>query len=146
MTKFACTNDTFRPAPHDGVRWLDVERDFCLARDLWAKHGQTISLDDWNGFHAAGYRYCAIIKDQAIAAKAAVWRYSEDAWEVAAVSTEPEYRRQGLGKAVVAFVTACIIQSGRVATCTTEPENVAMRRTAESVGFCECGSAAVDSE
>lgn len=68
-------------------------------------------------------------------ALAAVWTYSETHWEVAAVSTAPAVRQQGYGKAVVSFVTAHILAHGRTATISTQDTNVAMRTTAESVGF-----------
>jgi len=64
-----------------------------------------------------------------------VWRYSEEAWEVAAVYTVPAFRRRGYGKAVVSFVTAHILDAGRLATCHTRVDNAAMIATAESVGF-----------
>jgi len=56
-------------------------------------------------------------------------------WEVAAVSTAPASRRRGYGKAVVCFVTAHILEQGRKATIFSDSTNVAMRKTAESVGF-----------
>ena len=61
---------------------------------------------------------------------AAEWRYADDAWEAAAVSTLESHRRRGYGKRVVAFVTAHILASGRLATCHTAPDNLAMLRTA----------------
>ena len=64
-----------------------------------------------------------------------VWRYSETAWEAAAVRTQPDVCRRGYAKAAVSFVTAYILDSGRRATCTTGSDNLAMQRTARSVGF-----------
>ncbi len=66
---------------------------------------------------------------------AAVWRYSEPAWEVAAVWTRPEARHQGYATAAVSFVTAYILEEGRRATCLTDAGNILMKRTAENVGF-----------
>ena len=82
-----------------------------------------------------GYEYAAIIAEGQIVSIAAVWRYSDDAWEAAAVSTNPESRRKRYAKTVVSFVSASILASGRKATCLTRSDNVAMQRTAESVGF-----------
>ncbi len=36
---------------------------------------------------------------------------------------------------MVCFLTAHILGSGRIARCMTEPDNAAMIRTAEQVGF-----------
>jgi predicted GNAT family acetyltransferase len=66
---------------------------------------------------------------------AAVWRYSEVAWEVASVYTRPEVRGRGYAKAVVAFVTTAILGAGKRATCSTASDNRAMQRVAERVGF-----------
>ncbi len=66
---------------------------------------------------------------------AAIWRYSNEAWELAAVSTRPEFRQRGYGQSVASFVTAAILGQGRLATCLTAGDNTAMRRTAESIGF-----------
>ena len=107
-----CTPDSFRPADCSRVRWLE-----------------------WEQNRAEGFRYCAIVEHGAIAALAAVWTYSQTHWEVAAVSTAPAFRKRGYGKAVVCFVTAHILEQGRKATLLTESRNVAILRTAESVGF-----------
>jgi predicted GNAT family acetyltransferase len=117
------------------VRRLDVEREFPLAERLWARRGRALTLEEWRQFHRDGYRYCAIVADGQIIATAAAWKYSDTAWEVAAVGTVEEHRRQGLGKAVISFITAHLLQQGRLATCHTEPDNEAMIRTAQSVGF-----------
>ncbi len=94
-----------------------------------------LSRHDWEEAHEQGYRYCAIVEDGEIAALGAVWRYSEDRWEVAAVGTKPNLRRRGYAKRIVSLAVAHILACGRIATCTTERGNIAMIRAAESVGF-----------
>jgi len=89
-----------------------------------------LSREDWEQNRADGFRYCAIVEHEAIAALAAVWTYSETHWEVAAVSTAPAFRQRGYGKAVVCFVTAHILEQGRKATILTDSTNVAMLKTA----------------
>jgi ribosomal protein S18 acetylase RimI-like enzyme len=118
------------------VRWLIVPDDFNLFRSLWNKYGPNFTLDEWKSLYADGFSYCSIIINGEIIANAAVWKYSDTAWEVAAVSVLPEYRQKGYGKAIVAFVAEYILKSGRIATCTTDEDNIAMRETALSVGFC----------
>jgi ribosomal protein S18 acetylase RimI-like enzyme len=129
-----CTHDSFRPSDCSRVHWLDWQNDYPLARAYWPQD-PPLSREDWEQNRADGFRYCAIVEHEAIAALAAVWTYSETHWEVAAVSTAPASRKMGYGKAVVCFVTAHILEQGRKATILTESTNVAMLKTAESVGF-----------
>lgn len=129
-----CTQDSFRPSDYSRVRWLDWENNYPLARAYWPQD-PPLSREDWEQNRSDGFRYCAIVEQEVIAALAAVWTYSPTHWEVAAVSTAPAFRKRGYGKAVVGFVTAHIIEQGRKATLLTESRNVAMLRTAESVGF-----------
>jgi RimJ/RimL family protein N-acetyltransferase len=127
-----CVADMFRPRQLHAVRWLDVEADYPLARGFWAF---PISPADWRGFRDDGYQYCAVVEDGRIVSIGAIWRYSDHAWELVAVSTRPKFRRQGYGQSVASVVTAAILSEGRRATCLTAADNVAMQRTAESLGF-----------
>jgi len=127
-----CVPNTFRPRQPHAVRWLDVEADYPLARDFWAF---PISPEDWRSFHDEGYQYCAVVEDQRIISIAAAWRYSDHAWELAAVATLPEFRERRYAQSVASFVTAAILDQGRRATCLTAVDNMAMQRTAESIGY-----------
>ena len=131
---YECTAATFRTAARYPARWLDWEDDFALAQVMWP---ETLPLtwEIWQEAREAGYRYCAAVEDGQVQAIAAVWRYSETAWEVAAVSTLPSARGRGYAAAVVSFATASILDAGRRATCTTAADNRAMQRTAERIGF-----------
>ena len=129
-----CTHESFRPRDCSRVRWLDWEQDYPLAQAYWPQD-PSLTREDWEQNRADGFRYCAIVEQEAIAALAAVWTYSQTHWEVAAVSTAPASRKMGYGKAVVCFVMAHILEQGRKATISTESRNVAMLKTAESVGF-----------
>ncbi len=129
-----CTLDSFRPADCSRVRWLDWENDYPLARAYWPQYSP-LSRKDWEQNRADDFRYCAIVEHGAIVALAAVWTYSPTHWEVAAVGTAPAFRKRGYGKAVVCFVTAHILEQRRKATILTDCRNVAMLKTAESVGF-----------
>ncbi len=104
-------------------------------RELWAAGGYELTHTDWVEAHNLEYTYAAIVEDCRIISCAAVWRYSEEAWEVAAVITREGYRRRGYSKRMAAFVTRHILQNGRRATCTTNDDNAAMLATAKSVGF-----------
>ncbi len=140
MIGLTCTPTTFRLVKRYPVRWLDWHADFEKAQALWPPTSP-LTPEAWRDARLAAYRYCGVVERTTLIACAAVWRYSETAWEVAAVSTRPEYRRRGYGQAVVAFVTGYILQQGRVATCHMAADNVAMQRTAERVGFVETSPA-----
>jgi RimJ/RimL family protein N-acetyltransferase len=146
---YECTPATFRPHTRHPVRWLDWERDYALARTIWPDESP-LTRETWLEASELGYRYCgavvehpagAVVQHPAgeprLLAIAAVWRYSETAWEAAAVRTRPDARRRGYAKAVLSFVTAFILDSGRRATCTTGRANLAMQKTAESIGFVQ---------
>ncbi len=133
-TELICTPESFRSCDCSRVRWLDRETDYVLASALWPAEAP-LSRGGWEEAHEQGYSYCAIVEGGTAAALGAVWRYSKDRWEVAAIYTVPPVRRRGYATAVVCFLTAHILDSGRIATCTTEPDNTAMIRTAEGVGF-----------
>ncbi len=131
---YVCTRATFRPAPPQPACWLDCASDYSLVRDFWSAYA-ALTPEVWAEAHVQGYTYAAVIEDSAIVALAAAWRYSDEAWELAAVSVDPAHRRRGYGRAVCSFVTAHILEAGRRATCTTGIDNTPMRKTAESIGF-----------
>jgi predicted GNAT family acetyltransferase len=138
MISLVCTREDFIPADDQtGIRWLDPQVDYALAKAYWRGHGQGLSRETWEEAHATGYQYAALMQEDRIVSCAAAWRYSDQAWEVAAVGTLPAFRRRGYAARVVAFVTAYILASGRVATCHTAEDNLAMRATARRVGFRE---------
>jgi predicted GNAT family acetyltransferase len=135
LVYFACTRGDFIAAAYDQVRWLDLDNDYPLARDYWGAHGQLLSADQWKKAHAFGYQYAAVIAAERIISTAGLWRFSEDCWEVAAVSTLQDFRRRGYACQTVAFVTHHILEAGKLATCATGEGNAAMIATAKSVGF-----------
>lgn len=116
------------------MRWLDWDADFERAQGLWPTDFP-LTREIWDGARQAGYSYCGVIEEDTLVACAAIWRYCDAAWEVAAVRTHEAYRRQGYGRAVVSFATAYILAQGRVATCHTAVTNVPMQRLAARIGF-----------
>ena len=133
--EFVCPQETFKPVAHDMVRWLNQDKDLHLVQAIFEKGQEPPSREEWDDWHKQGYQYCAIVKDGRIVSIAAVWKYSESAWETAAVWTKEEFRCQGYAKAVCSFVTSYILGCGRKATCSTRKTNVPMIRVAENLGF-----------
>ena len=132
--RLVCSRADFRPVAISRARWLDPQADFEVARVAWSSVTE-LRREEWLGFWAQGYEYCGVVDHGLLVAHAAVWRYSDDAWELAAVGTLPDYRRKGLGRAVCSLATSRIIDADRLATCNIESVNVAMRRTATGIGF-----------
>jgi predicted GNAT family acetyltransferase len=143
MIYLACTKQHFIPTDTAAVRWLDRDADEALAQAYWQALGQELRRSTWRQAHEFGYQYAALVMEGRIVSCAAAWRFLDEAWEVAAVGTLPDYRRRGYAKRVIAFVTAAILAAGRLATCSTSDGNVAMAAAAKSVGFYEVPRAEV---
>ena len=129
-----CLRTTFRPVPVVSARWLDPYRDYEFARAMWASFME-LSREEWLGFWEQGYDYCGIVDKGLLVARAAIWRYSDGAWELASVGTMPEYRRRGLATEVCSLATSRIVTADRLATCNTRMDNIPMQRTAAAIGF-----------
>ena len=129
--EYECTPMSFQPLQRHPVRWLEWEQDYPMVQVFWPEQ----TPQGWQEAREEGFQYCAVIEHGQLQAIAAVWRYSEAAWEVASVYTRPEARRRGYAQAVVTFVTSAILGAGKRATCSAGSDNLAMQRVAESVGF-----------
>jgi len=137
MKYFLCTEQSLRPITLNEVIWLDHDKDYELAKIYWAKHGLELPYSMWLEAQESGYEYAAIIKNGAIVSCAAVWRFSDVAWEVSAVTTLEAHRQQGNSRKVVSFITRFILSEGRTPTTSTQDDNLAMIAKAKSVGFQE---------
>ena len=119
-----CTPKTFWPVGHEEVRWLDQDEGLALFQQFSRETGaEPPSREEWEEWHQQGYRYCSLVRGETITAEAAVWTYSDTAWELAAVKTRPDYRGRGCGRSVCSFATAHILAAGRTATCHTALAN-----------------------
>lgn len=81
-----------------------------------------------------------VVKDGRAIAVAAVGYPTALTEEVRAVWVHEPWRRQGLGRAVVASATADILARGRTAVYGAGADNVPSQRLAESVGYTRLGS------
>jgi predicted GNAT family acetyltransferase len=137
MKYFYCTKQGINLLKLEEIRWLDPDEDYELSRQYWAAFGQKLSQFTWKTANNYGYQYAGFIIENVIISIAAAWKFSDKVWEVAAVSTLEAYRRLGYSKQVVMFVTKYIIDSGRLASCSTNDNNLPMTATALSIGFQE---------
>lgn len=129
FAKYEIGPSEFSPVNYDNVRWLSQD-DFRYMYEFC-----NMSLETWNGAKEAGYTYCAVIEDDKTISIAAVWKYSPDKWEAAAVNTRKGYENMGFAKQVVSFVTDYILSQNKIPTLTTCENNIPMRRVAEKLGF-----------
>lgn len=132
---YRCDKASFTPGPHGKVRWLDPEVDDQAFVQFCISGGETAARGDLQTRAGAGFTYAGVFEEGLLVARAALWTYSPDAWELAAVSTLRHQRRNGLGRSVCSFVTEAILAAGRIATCHTDATNTPMRLLAESLGF-----------
>jgi ribosomal protein S18 acetylase RimI-like enzyme len=130
-----CTTESFSPADHASVRWLDRHADYPLVREAWERRGGPPSREEWLSWWDEGYEFCAVVEGDRIQAVAAAWRCSDDAWELAGVWTRDEARRRGHGRAVCSLATAHILAHVRAATCSTRSTNRPMLELARSLGY-----------
>jgi len=137
----ACTAETFRPHPSEGLRWWR-EDDWEAARDanegMWPQrkdHWTFWSEEEWHGLYSEGCRYCSLLVDGRAVAFAGLWQRTDEEWEVIAVGTAPVHRNKGYGKAVASFVTQEIVDAGKVAVLSYHEDNPAMHRIADALGY-----------
>ena len=137
--RFQCTKDSFKGASHSCIMEFDAYENFeqlsnfyvsfdknlIFTKEAYFKGG--IPRELWNDY--------VIWDNGKIVSRAAIWKYSPTAWEVAAVSTLPEHRCKGYGEMLVSHCTAIILQNRKVATCTTDSQNITMRNLIEKVGY-----------
>lgn len=134
---YACDLQSFRPAQSHHVRWLDIDDDFDVLERFHSARDQSrpYTRADAAKWKETGFRDAGIVEGAVLTSRAALWTYSDDAWELAGVFTSPDARRTGQARSVCTFVTAAILRAEKLATCHTAPSNVPMRRLAESLGY-----------
>lgn len=141
LMKFICTSDSFRGPSAGCVSEFDAYKSFEQLMEYYRSFDKNLRYTKEEYFQSAIpydiWDDYVIWADAKIVSRAAIWKYSPTAWEVAGVSTLPEHRGKGYSEMLVSHCTAIILASGRVATCTTEDTNTAMRRVLEKVGFTE---------
>ena len=76
-----------------------------------------------------------ISENNDIIARTVIWEVNDNSYEIAAVSTDPQYQQQGYATGIVSFCTQKILSEGKTATCTTKADNIPMRKTLEKLGF-----------
>lgn len=138
VINFICTKDDFIGGFDPRATELNAWEDYDLLNEFFGAHNPDLmcSRDEYfDGFDSSSWTDYVIIEDGAIVSRAAIWKKSDEVWEVAGVSTRPDRRGEGFGSAVVRSCAVKIIENGKIASCTTRPTNTAMINTALSAGF-----------
>ena len=137
--KFQCTKDSFKGSLHPCVMEFDVYENFEQLSDFYVSFDKSLVITKEEYFMGVIHRELwddyVILDNGKIVSRAAIWKYSPTAWEVAAVSTSPEHRGKGYGEMLVSHCTAIILRNGKIATFTTNDQNITMRKLIEKAGF-----------
>lgn len=138
VVKFVCEKDYFKGKADMRVQVFDAFENYDMLNEFFGKHDKKLMEDKatyFDGYDFNAWDDYVIIENGEIISRAGIWKMNDTEWEVAGVSTLPEYRKQGYGEAVVKSLIAKILECGKVATCTTKNTNIAMINTAVKAGF-----------
>lgn len=138
VVKFVCTKEDFKGMADERVQLFDAFENYDMLNEFFGKHDKKLMEDKatyFDGYDFKAWDDYVIIEQGEIIARAGIWKMNEKEWEVAGVSSLPEYRKKGYGEAVVRSCIAKILEEGRVATCTTKTTNTPMINTAIKSGF-----------
>lgn len=138
VVKFICTKDDFEGMADVRVELFDAFENYDMLNEFFGKHDKKLMEDKntyFDGYDFESWDDYVIIENGEIIARAGIWKMNDSEWEVAGVSTLPEYRKKGYGETVVRSCIAKILESGKVATCTTKTTNTPMINTALKAGF-----------
>ena len=100
---YSCVKENFKSFNYYDVKTFDVFRNFDLLHKYYVKLG----VRDYDTADALEKSFITdvadddtwceyvILKGDQIADRSVAWKVSDKSWEVAAVSTDPQYRQQG---------------------------------------------------
>lgn len=138
VVKFICKKEDFCGEADVRVEKFDSFENYDMLNEFFGKHDKKLMEEKrsyFDGYDFEAWDDYVIIENGEIIARAGIWKMNDTEWEVAGVSTLPEFRKRGYGEAVVRSCIEKILESGKVATCTTKTTNTAMINTALKAGF-----------
>lgn len=121
------------------IRWLGLQdHDIYNCHLVLCGQKTILTAEEWKHLIIdEGTEYCCLFIDGKPIARTGVERYSDIAWEAADVRVVNEYRGNGYAKQIVSFVTRFILDEGKIATCRTTEDNIAMQKVILSLGYKE---------
>lgn len=138
IIKFICTDKQSIICDSEMVREFDAFKNYEQLNDFFGAHDKNLMCSKeeyFEGFDYTKWEDYVICVDNKIIARAGIWKYSDNEWEVAGVSTLPEYRCKGYSTILVRYCIAKILENGKIATCSTKSTNIPMIKTALKAGF-----------
>ncbi len=117
------------------MRVIDWEDDFDIINTYYQNHFGIYDLqkndpDDFEVVNTVAY-----MQNNEIVSLAVIYNINGTELEIGAVSTAPQYRKNGYSTAVVSKAAECILTQHQTASITTKENNIAMQRVAQKVGF-----------
>ncbi|MCD8048864.1 MAG: GNAT family N-acetyltransferase, partial [Clostridia bacterium] len=104
LVKFICTDENLKGCTSDEVAEFDAYENYDMLNEFFGKHDKSLMCSKeeyFDGFDYNTWDDYVIIENGEIIARAGIWKVNEREWEVAGVSTLPEYRRKGYGEKLV---------------------------------------------
>ena len=120
------------------IMWL-AEDDMDKFNEHLVLVGQKPGKDDWlkEMYQAGTARYCLLYHDGIPVARGAVEPLTDEVWEAADMRTAKAHHGKGFAKEILRFLSQYIIEHGKIASCRTEEDNVAMQKVIKSIGYKE---------
>ncbi len=135
---FVCTKDTFRGSFDASVAAFDAYENYEMITAFYDSCPECQSFPKEEYFSGDWYdkwEDYVIWDNGRIAARAGIWKNSEEQWEVAGVITRPEYRQKGYSARIVSHCIAKILEQGKTAILSTAETNYPMIGVAKRAGF-----------
>lgn len=123
---------------HSNIEWL-TEHDSAKFNEHLLLAGQSPVSDAFfkRIYQTGAARYCLLYNDDLPITRGAVEPYTDHMWEAADIRTIQQYQGRGYAKEMLRFLSNYILESGKIATCRTEDDNLAMQKVICSVGYTE---------
>jgi len=130
-SKYICTQDTFRPyAIKKGIILIEGEE---ILR-LYPNSQFPNALGHYPNVQRPTVIACVARDNKKIIGAAGASVDCEVMWQLG-IDVLPDYRYQGIGRALVSRLTAAVLQKGILPYYTTTVSNIASRRIATSLGY-----------
>ena len=117
------------------IKWLELQDYRVFCRHLKLCGQKPMLKRNWKKIIKNGTMYCGVFIENKMVSRAAVEKYSPQAWEVADVRTANEYRNNGYAQKVCLFVLKYILENNKNATIRTEDDNYKMKQIIDKLGF-----------
>lgn len=135
---FICTQETFAGTTDPSASEFDAYENYDALAAFYDSCPECESFPKEEYFSGDWYDNWVdyvIWEDGRIAARAGIWKVSDEQWEVAGVITRPEYRQRGYSVRIVRHCIAKILEQGRMAILSTAETNYPMIGAARKAGF-----------